>query len=751
MPLPGGATDKIGNRYEGRWTVHCIIEILAGRADSIRLEPPGKDGEGVEFWLRRGQVREYYQVKRQNSKSGHWSLADLDRKGILAHFWKKLKEPLATCYFVSTHSAFQIDELGERVRQAASWDEFESEFLQAKDLLESFKDICHRWECSTIDAYAALERIFVHTIGENLLQRSIERELEVLVKGNPANVAAVLGQFALDEVHHELTATDIRDHLNDRGYPCSSINRQNQVTSSTPLHSLGKIQDGIIEIQQRQSHGLARIELLLQQHLMKPATTQANTELENPWQTWLKQAEIYYDEGDIEKAFTAINQAWELDNQILQIISARGCILAEYAIAKQGSKSMFYEAIGLFESLRGYTSEPAGVEYNIGNCYTGLDEHDKAIKCFDIALTMDPRSELAAQIWKNRGTSYFHLGNQEEEILSYKKALELDPSLFEAYASWGAAKLRHHDYQNAKELLEKAFDVAPKHKIRAYPQLYSLAYALWKLEDFEDAYSRVNQVLAIQPTHQDGLLLKAYLLRELWPKDAKYIPEAIAFYENWVLDNPEGTAARNELYLIYQSDKYQHNPRVVLEQTALSPNPPVQALYNYALLLGDEDRTKEAIKYLEMAFQKSREHHIVHKLGIFKEKESDYPGAIRFYKLALEDVSDPTPILHGIADCYHFLENYTECIRVTCAAILIAPQDDISWMNLMYSLEQLKRREPFYKFIGHIRRVQTGKAMSDEEIKNTANELLNVVCAEFGDDFIQTLSRYLVDRSEIAA
>jgi len=45
MPLPGGSADKIGNRYEGRWTVSCLALVMADKAVAIELEPP--DGEGV--------------------------------------------------------------------------------------------------------------------------------------------------------------------------------------------------------------------------------------------------------------------------------------------------------------------------------------------------------------------------------------------------------------------------------------------------------------------------------------------------------------------------------------------------------------------------------------------------------------------------------------------------------------------------------------------------------------------------------
>jgi len=40
MTLPGGASDKLGNRYEGRWTLRCLVRVLEEQADSIRVAEP---------------------------------------------------------------------------------------------------------------------------------------------------------------------------------------------------------------------------------------------------------------------------------------------------------------------------------------------------------------------------------------------------------------------------------------------------------------------------------------------------------------------------------------------------------------------------------------------------------------------------------------------------------------------------------------------------------------------------------------
>jgi tetratricopeptide (TPR) repeat protein len=309
--------------------------------------------------------------------------------------------------------------------------------------------------------------------------------------------------------------------------------------------------------------------------------------------------------------------------------------------------------------------------------------------------------------------------------------------LFEAYASWGAAELRKCNYQRARDLLEEAFRVDPEREMRGYAQLYSLAYALWRLGALEEAYRRANQVLALQPVHQDGLLLKAFLMSQLWRKGSRYVPDAIAFYERRVMDAPDDTAARNELYLIYNSDEHEHNARSVLKETALSPSAPPQSLYHYAMLLENEDRPCEAVKYLETAYERSKEHHIVHSLGRLKEKTKDYRGAIEFYEMALQDVENPIPILHGIADCYHFLGEYDECVRVLARAIIVEPRDEISWNNLDYALDQLGQDGGFFSvFVLYIAKLRRGDTIVDEEAEAAVGELLSRLRVKFGEEFV---------------
>jgi hypothetical protein len=219
MPLPGGATDKFGNRYEGVWTVRCMTDVISARADSIRLEPPNADGEGIEFWLKRSGLSEYHQVKRQNSPSGHWTIADLDNKGVLGHIRDKLQHPLSSFVFVSTNSTGQIVELCDRSKRSASFLEFRKEFLKAKAFSEVFEELCRRWNnCPEQEAYSVLRQLEIEIISESTLRSTVERELGALISGNPANAVDVLAQFALEKIHYELDAEDIWKHLESRGF-----------------------------------------------------------------------------------------------------------------------------------------------------------------------------------------------------------------------------------------------------------------------------------------------------------------------------------------------------------------------------------------------------------------------------------------------------------------------------------------------------------------------------------------------------
>ncbi|MCY4090690.1 MAG: hypothetical protein OXF62_07720 [Caldilineaceae bacterium] len=218
MPLPGGAAEKFGNRYERRWTVACLLDVMDEKADSIRLEPPGPEGQGVEFWISKQGVREYHQVKRQHS-IGHWTLHILKREGVLSNFITRLQDPKTRCVFVSANSAQQLAELTDRAKSSASWREFDQEFLEGGQRRKDFNHVREtRPDLPEREIYERLKRVHIRTIDESFLLTVIESRASALVEGDAATGVDILAEMASDRVHHELTAHDIWNHLVSRGF-----------------------------------------------------------------------------------------------------------------------------------------------------------------------------------------------------------------------------------------------------------------------------------------------------------------------------------------------------------------------------------------------------------------------------------------------------------------------------------------------------------------------------------------------------
>ena len=233
MPLPGGPSDKAGNRYEYLWTVRCMMRVLRSEADSIHLEPAGDEGKGIEFTVYSSSRPEHHQVKRQLTGEGVWSLSELDSRGVLSNFYQKLQDPNSSCVFTSSHAAHPLDELEQRAKDSSSWEDFEGKFISSNGWAHNFSQLHDRWDSSSKeDTYNRLKRVNVTTIDEDELRESIESGLEALVAGNPSNILSVLLDFASIQVHQVLTAAKIWGFLRSREFARQQWSHEQSVADS---------------------------------------------------------------------------------------------------------------------------------------------------------------------------------------------------------------------------------------------------------------------------------------------------------------------------------------------------------------------------------------------------------------------------------------------------------------------------------------------------------------------------------------
>jgi tetratricopeptide (TPR) repeat protein len=98
--------------------------------------------------------------------------------------------------------------------------------------------------------------------------------------------------------------------------------------------------------------------------------------------------------------------------------------------------------------------QEAAVGYcDLGNSYHGLGDYQQAIKDFDRAIELDPK--LAEAYW-GRGKTYHGLGDYQQAIKDFDRAIELDPKLAEAYWDRGKTYNELGKYQQAIENWKRA-------------------------------------------------------------------------------------------------------------------------------------------------------------------------------------------------------------------------------------------------------------------------------------------------------
>lgn len=215
-PRPGGEADKIGNRYEGAWTVARVLDVLAGRGESVRVEPIGELGSGVEFIFKRSDgVVEAHQVKRQVGVANEWSYGQLNSRGI----WDKARlhaNAGRDYHFVSMTPYRPLQELTDQIRNSNDYASFILSMPPEKS--NTLFDKLGNYYGGPESAYGVLGRIYVRTIDETELASNNAVIAEMLLEGaSGAQSRAVLGEILDNSIDRDLTAQQILNALHPYG------------------------------------------------------------------------------------------------------------------------------------------------------------------------------------------------------------------------------------------------------------------------------------------------------------------------------------------------------------------------------------------------------------------------------------------------------------------------------------------------------------------------------------------------------
>ena len=294
------------------------------------------------------------------------------------------------------------------------------------------------------------------------------------------------------------------------------------------------------------------------------------------------------------------------------------------------------------------------------------------------------------------------------------------------------------DYEFGAQLYWNAMEVNPTLKETSARATYDLAYAFWKIQAKAKSYEYVNKVLKIDPEHEDAKLLKAHLLLDLWRQNEAYIYDAIKFFEAWSIDKPDNTFALHVLHAIYESEGYKDRARLVIDRNTKPEDVPPFVCYDYAMFLKSEGDIDGAIRWLEIAVSQSHEHHYVHQFAFLQYRKGNYRTALRYFRLAIIDCSDPQSVMKDIADCYFYLKEYRHCVTMMMKLILLQPETEVWWTNLTYALMKLGKRNlmPPRDFMS---KLQKGIAIEEKEFTQLKELMLANLESAFGVAFVELI------------
>lgn len=217
--MPGGAADKMGNRYEGIWAVRHALYCLQSDTRTMTLEELDPElAKGSEFTFVEGAAVQVHQVKRQYSTNPEWTIPVLASRGV----FKAAADHVAAgrdFYFISMTSCGPLVELSDRARSASDLAAFNQALETSKDLRQAFADLTTATVLgSETNAYATLRGMFFEVHQERITRKDNALIAELMLTGATGHLMTLaLGDVLDSNMGHAVNGDDLLAALAPHG------------------------------------------------------------------------------------------------------------------------------------------------------------------------------------------------------------------------------------------------------------------------------------------------------------------------------------------------------------------------------------------------------------------------------------------------------------------------------------------------------------------------------------------------------
>jgi len=243
----GGIASKLGSNFERRFAVEQLLRMVAGHLCRLRWEPASGDTGGADIELERADtVLEHVQLKRQNRSDAEWSVAALDREGVLSAAARLISShPTSRFVFVSSDSVRHLKDICDQAtRNSDPPGRFVELRVRSSEPRHTvFKELLRRWHLnaeSPADVEIAVARL--RAMRFVLLDRGDDGEERLLLDtqqmltGDPKNTVALLAAFLEERLGRDVLQQDVFEYLRLKGIHPRDLSRDPSLPSI--LHSL---------------------------------------------------------------------------------------------------------------------------------------------------------------------------------------------------------------------------------------------------------------------------------------------------------------------------------------------------------------------------------------------------------------------------------------------------------------------------------------------------------------------------------
>jgi tetratricopeptide (TPR) repeat protein len=245
---------------------------------------------------------------------------------------------------------------------------------------------------------------------------------------------------------------------------------------------------------------------------------------------FVARGDVYEKKGDYEKAATDFHRASVLEPFNFSANYKFG-LMSQYL-------KRFTDAIAAYQKAVEIRPLDPNANMNLAMVYTQMGEPLKGLPYAQRAVQGATDS---ATTNANLGILYAQIGYNDNAIASLKRSIELNSRQPEVYINLGQEYLKAQHYEQARNVLETAQDIAPSPVVSE-----RLGYACYKLKDFKKAREAFHDALRLSADYIPALNgLGVVAMTESiasTPPDLDAAREALGYWDRSLKLNPDQPA-----------------------------------------------------------------------------------------------------------------------------------------------------------------------------------------------------------------